>query len=88
VSPHHSGRTLNTVMDEEPIELKKARFAVTDPLACQQFFVDSLGDEVLSQMEFETLDNGSTFRPVEVQLTSARKTAMRIDVLPGTRWIF
>lgn len=76
-------------MDEEPIALKKASFAVTDPRACQQFFVDSLGEEVLSQMEFETSDNDSTFRPVKVQLTSARKKkAMRFDVLPGTRWIF
>ena len=73
VAPHHFVRVSYTEADYATLHLERVRFAVSDLLDCEQFFAETLGEEALNQLEFESLDDRSTFRPVEVQLSSPTK---------------
>lgn len=89
VAPHHSGQVPYMDTDYATLRIATIRFAVTDPPHCEQFFSDVLGHNILNQLEFETAHDGSSFRPVEVRLSSsgrADNTAM--EMMPKMQWVF
>ncbi|WDL96457.1 VOC family protein [Alicyclobacillus sp. ALC3] len=87
VAPHHAVTYPDA--DHAGLQLEKVRFGVPDPLACERFFADALGQQVLSQLEFEVSREKARFRTVEVQLSSPKKEKNTVfEILPGTRWIF
>lgn len=88
VAPHHSVRLSDTEMEYAILHIEKARFAVSDPVVCEHFFSDTLGEEMLNQLQFEASDK-STFRPMEIQLSSRNEeTPSTVEILSGIQWTF
>lgn len=89
IAPHHNGRGPYMDVDYDTLRVEKVRFAVPDPPACQGFFTNVLGENALSQFEFEWSGDQRAFRPVEVQLSSSiGQGKASFEILPGIRWVF